>query len=239
MLLNIRLYIDYDNLNRAAKNAGLRDLVTRSLLATPVPTQAVIGDCETRIYGGWYEGSMLTQAAQNIACELGRDFPAILPFRNRAGITGKCTVTAELARSLEAEPAHHLFNTYRQRSMPRTLKCADPSSRGCTDEDCPLACLPSLFDTEMCPKDGCSVKLHDIIFQEQQKLVDTMLACDMLHAAQLGCALISLVSSDDDLLPAIRIVLLRGIPFARLHPKTYYQKAVFPPGGAPLVEIQL
>jgi len=237
--LNIRLYIDYDNVNRAAKNAGLRDLVTRSLLATPVPTEAVNGNCDARIYGGWYEGSILTQAAQKVIGELGRDFPAMLPFRNRRGMTGKCLVTAELACSLEAEPAHHLFNTYRQRSLPRTLKCVSPASRGCNDQDCPLASLASLLDTETCPKNGCSVKLHDVIFQEQQKLVDTMLACDMLHAAQSGCALISLVSSDDDLLPAIRIVLLRGIPFARLHPKTYYQKAAFPPGGAPLVEIQI
>jgi len=168
--------------------------------------------------------------------EIGRDFPAVLPFRNEIGVFGKLRVNAELARSLEAEPSYHLFNTFREKSAPRSLKCAHPSTQGCNETDCPLACLPGLFDTEQCPQNGCAIRLHDVLFRREQKLVDTMLACDMIHAARLKCDFIILVSSDDDLLPAIRVVLLDGTPFARLHPKNYYQVAGFPASGAAFVE---
>lgn len=237
--MNIRLYIDYDNLTLHAKQAGVRHIVTRSLLATEIPTTDTIGTCDTRIYGGWYEDTILTKSAQDIVVELGRDFPARLPFINKAGDSCNCTVSAELARSLEAEPSHHYFNTCRQKSMPRTLKCVRPSLKGCVEKECPLDLLPTLFETEQCPKNGCAVSLRDLIFRQEQKLVDTMLACDMIHAARLGCTLMTLVSSDDDLIPAIRIVLLEGVPFARLHPQTYHQNAAFPSGGARLIELQL
>jgi len=237
--MNLRLYIDYDNLNPDRKRKGLLDLATRSLLATAIPTSKTGGRCELRVYGGWYEATALTPLAQEITAELGRDFPVVLPFQNHAGVAGRLTVSAELARSMEAEPGRHLFNTFRRRSPPRALRCASPSTKGCLDPDCPLVSLPLLFETERCPKHGCTIRLHDIVFRKEQKLVDTMLACDMIHAARLGCDFIILVSSDDDLLPAVRTALLTGTPFARLHPKTYYQTAAFPPGGAAFVEIPL
>jgi hypothetical protein len=61
----------------------------------------------------------------------------------------------------------------------------------------------------------------------------------MIHAARLRVDCIMLVSSDDDLLPAIRVALLEGTPMTRLHPKTYHQMATFPPGGAAFIEIPL
>lgn len=131
--MNLRLYIDYDNLNPDQKRQGLLDLVTRALLATAVPTEKTSGRCEVRVYGGWYEATTLTPLAQNIIVEIGRDFPRVLPFRSTRGVSGKLAVAAELARSLEAEPAHHLFNTLRQKSAPRTLKCVHPGAKGCTD----------------------------------------------------------------------------------------------------------
>jgi uncharacterized LabA/DUF88 family protein len=234
--VNLRILIDYDNLNEDKKRKGLLDLTTRALMSKPLPTRKTGGRCEARIYGGWYEATALTQLAQQIITEVVRDFPAILPFRNMEGVSGKLSVSAELARSLEAEPAHHLFNTFRQKSPPRSLKCVHPSTRGCSEPDCPLRTLPRLFETEQCPKDGCSIQLQDLLFRREQKLVDTMLACDMIHAARLKCDYIILVSSDDDLLPAIRVALLDGTPFARFHPKNYYQTASFPAGGAAFIE---
>ena len=219
--MDLRLYIDYDNLNRNQKRKGLLDLTTRCLLASVVPTPELAGRCEVRVYGGWYEATTLTPLAQNIIAEIVRDFPAVFPFRNTTGDTGKLVVSADLARSLEAEPAHHLFNTFRRKSPPRTLQCTHPSAHGCTEPNCSLAFLPQLFDTERCPKAGCAIQLQDLLFRSEQKSVDTMLACDMIHAARLKCEFMILVSSDDDLLPAIRVVLLEGTPFARLHPKKY------------------
>lgn len=237
--MNLRLYIDYDNLNEDKKRKGLLDLATRALMSLRIPTQKTTGRCELRVYGGWYNETTLTPLAQKIIAEIGREFPAVLPFQGATGAPGKISVSAELARSLEAEPTHHLFNTFRQKSAPRSLKCTHPLTKGCNDPECPLVLLPGLFDTEQCPRSGCTIQLRDLLFRREQKLVDTMLACDMIHASRLKCDFIILVSSDDDLLPAIRIALLDGTPFARLHPKNYYQNASFPAGGALFMEGQI
>ena len=234
--MNLRLYIDYDNLNEHQKRKGLLDLITRSLLSTPVPTTKISGRCEVRVYGGWYEATTLTPLAQKVIAELGRDFPTVLPVCTKEGLTGKLNVSAELACSLEAEPSQHLFNTFRVKSAPRALKCDHPSTKGCAESDCPLTILPVLFDTEKCPRNGCSIGLHDIVFRREQKLIDTMLTCDLIHSARTGNDFMMFVSSDDDLLPAIRVALISGTPFARLHPKRYYQLAAFPPGGAHFIE---
>lgn len=237
--MNIRMYIDYDNLEAPFKVSGLLDVVTRSILATRIPTTATTGRCDVRVYGGWYENTTLTPLAQNMTAELGRDFPAVLPFLNKQAIQGRLSVSAELALSLEAEPGHHLFNTFRVKSLPRALKCEHPQKRGCKEPDCPLIFLPHLFNTGRCPKNGCSLQLTDVIFRREQKLVDTMLTCDMIHAARMQCDYVILVSSDDDMLPAIRVVLLDGTPLARLHPKNYYKLSAFPTSGATLTEKKL
>jgi hypothetical protein len=237
--VNIRLYIDYDNVSRALKKNGLLSLVTRCLLTTKIPTTTKIGRCEVRVYGGWYEGSTLTALAECIIAELVQGFPTILPFSNQAGNPGMLYITAELACSLEAEPSRHLFNTFRRKSPPRSLICAHPTTIGCADPECPLNCLPAFFNNEQCPKQGCKIGLHDLLSRQEQKLVDTMLACDIIHAARIKCDFTMLVSSDDDLLPAIRMALLDGAPIARLHPKTFYQSAAFPAGGTYFVEIPL
>jgi len=52
--MQVNLFIDYDNLTAFQKRAGLLDLVTRALMATPLKTEAAMGRCEVRIYGGWY-----------------------------------------------------------------------------------------------------------------------------------------------------------------------------------------
>jgi hypothetical protein len=185
--------------------AGLLSLVTRCLLTTNIPTMMNTGRCEVRIYGGWYEGTTLTPLAQRIIAELAQDFPTVLTFRNQSGNFGKLYIAAELARSIEAEPSHHLFNTLRTKSTPRTIICEHPATKGCSDPACPLSCLPTLFNTGNCTKHGCSMQLEDLMYRREQKLVDTMLACDIIHAARLKCDFTMLVSSDDDLLPAIRV----------------------------------
>src|SRR5665213_3270402 len=99
--MHLRLYIDYDNLNPGQKSKGLLDLVSRSLLAAIIPTTKTSGRCEVRVYGGWYEETSLTPLAQKIIGEIGDSFPAILPVQNQLGQTGRLTVSADLARSLE------------------------------------------------------------------------------------------------------------------------------------------
>jgi hypothetical protein len=58
-----------------------------------------------------------------------------------------------------------------------------------------------------------------MLTRPQQKLVDTMITVDAIYLAQSDPHLLCIVSSDDDLWPAIRTTVLLGRPTIHLHTK--------------------
>lgn len=232
------LFIDYDNLERPQKAAGLLDIVTKVLLQMPWDRARQRGSCEVRVYGGWYEGAQMTQLAQKLAVELQRDFPAILRVPTGDSML-PLTVNAELAVSLLQEPGHHLFNTYRRKGKPSNVRIEKPDDIGCVDTACVLPQMKQLLKSGSCPKAGCSVTSCDLVYRHEQKIVDTMLTCDLIHAVDRGSARIVLVSADDDFLPPLRTVLLRGGTAVRCHPKPNSQRMALPRGGPQLLEVDL
>jgi uncharacterized LabA/DUF88 family protein len=99
--------------------------------------------------------------------------------------------------------------------------------------------MKQLLKTGKCPKGGCTVLNCDLVYRHEQKIVDTMLTCDLIHAANRLPDRIILVSGDDDFLPPLRTVLLRGTAAVRCHPKPRTQRTLFPPGGSKLLEMEL
>lgn len=234
--MQVTLFIDYDNLVGLQKRTGILAITTKALMAIPLKTTATTGRCDVRIYGGWYEGNNLTPLAQRVVAEIQSAFPAIVRCATVTGDQCGLSAQAELAFSLSEEPAHHLLDTFRKKQAPSNLKCVNPTGLGCTEPTCPIKHFSTLFDLERCPEANCTFELKDIIYRNEQKLVDTMLTCDMIHAASRHCDLIIVISGDDDILPAVRTVTLRGTPVVRFHTKQYQQPVNFPPGGAPLLE---
>jgi hypothetical protein len=82
------------------------DVVTKVLVQVPWDHSITRGNCEVRVYGGWYEGNQITRMAQDLSVELQRDFPIIVrvPLGN-SNLALK--TSAELAVSLLQEPGHH------------------------------------------------------------------------------------------------------------------------------------
>jgi uncharacterized LabA/DUF88 family protein len=233
------VFIDYDNLLPRQKNAGIRDVVTKVLVQLPWDQSLTWGSCEIRVYGGWYEGDQITRMAQDLTVELQRDFPAIVrvPVGKRANLTLK--VNAELAVSLLQEPGHHLFNTYRRKGKPSNVRVEKPTDVGCVDVACVLPQMKQLLSKGSCPKVGCSVTNCELVYRHEQKIVDTMLTCDLIHAVDRVSGRVILVSGDDDFLPPLRTVLLRGGAAVRCYPKPSTQRTTFPHGGAQLLEVDL
>ena len=92
----------------------------------------------------------------------------------------------------------------------------------------------------MCPIATCSVDNSDLVYRHEQKIVDTMLTCDLIYASKNNSqAHIMLISSDDDFLPPIRTALLNGSQIYRLHPKTRQQIQQQTGIGARLIELEL
>ena len=233
------VFIDYDNLLPAQKQAGILGVVTKALIQVPIDATTVRAKCDIRVYGGWYEGTKITRLAQDVSVEIQRDFPSIIRLPTiRNGIVTVST-NAELAVALLQEPGHHLFNTYRRKGKPANVRVEEPAIVGCTDQNCVLPLMKKILKTGKCPKSGCLVTLDNLIYRHEQKIVDTMLACDLIHAAHDAVSHIILVSGDDDFLPPLRTILLRGVSVVRFHTRPNCQRASFPHGGALFVEMEL
>ena len=231
------IFIDYDNLG-IHKTSGILDIVTKVLIQTPIDLPFARGTCDVRVYGGWYEGNIMSQLAQKVAVSIQRQFPAIIRVP-RDGGTIPLLVNAELAVSLLEEPAHHLFNTYRKKGRPNNIRVYSPGEVGCIDASCLLPFTRKLLKTGKCPISTCDCKSDDLIYRHEQKIVDTMLTCDLLYATRLDLDYVILISSDDDFLPPVRTCLLRGTPIVRFHPTANAQRATSPGIGARFFEMEL
>lgn len=233
------IFVDYDNLLHAQKTAGILDVVTKALIQIPLNDVTARAKCDVRIYGGWYEGNQITRLAEDIAIQIQRDFPAIIRLPKGEGGYINVSTTAELAVALLQEPGHHLFNTYRKKGRPSNIRVQAQSNVGCVDPDCVLPLMKKLISKGNCPKQGCGVTASDLVYRHEQKIVDTMLSCDLIHAANEDTNRIILVSGDDDFIPPLRTILLHGADVVRFHPKHSNQRAVFPHAGAQLREMEL
>jgi uncharacterized LabA/DUF88 family protein len=215
-----RIFVDYDNLTEELKSKGLLDLVRKILFELEHDRLLKRVKCNIRVYGGWYEGANLTNLAEKIVLETLRDFPKTTCID---GIS--LLIEAEVAFSLIEEPAHHLFNTYRRKAKPNNIRIKSQEFVGCSETNCLIPQIKKLFKTGKCPKSGCTIDTR-LLYRNEQKIVDTMLTCDIVYSSQLGPNLVVLVSSDDDFLPPIRSISLRGIRTLRCHTKANEQRCM-------------
>lgn len=236
---SLGVFIDYDNLTLIQKTDGIFDLLTKALCLLPGNMSTRVR-CDVRVYGGWYEETQMTRMAQDVAVEIQRDFPSIihLPTDGRSP-TISVAVKAELAVALLQEPGHHLFNTYRRKGKPSNIRVETPHNVGCTDADCILPLMNTLIKTGRCPKSECSGFGQNLVYRHEQKIVDTMLSCDLIHGGGTKYDSVVLISGDDDFLPPLRTVLLHGTPAVRFHPKPNCARASFPQGGSNFVEMDI
>lgn len=237
--MNVAILVDYDNLMLDQKAAGLVDVATRVLMQLPPLAAQERGACEMRLYGGWYEGASMTKLAQDLSVAMQVDFPTIVRVPNQPGGSTPINVNASLAVALNEDPAHLLFNTFRKKGRPNNIRVQNPQEAGCAKNDCALMIIKKLLKNGKCPAASCTATSNNLIYRNEQKLVDTMLACDLLHAQMQNLDYIVLVSDDDDFIPPVRTLLLRGAPVVRVHPKFSAQRQQIAVGVTRLHEMEL
>ncbi len=237
--MKVAVLIDYDNLLETHKISGVLDIVTKVLMQLPKQVSVVRGACDIRIYGGWYEGNIMSKLGQEIAVAIQNDFPAIIRIPSALGNNILLTATAELARALMEEPSHHLLNTYRKKGRPSNIRVQKPEDVGCLSATCPLPIARKLLKSGSCPVNGCATSKGELVYRHEQKIVDTMLTCDLIYIAELGYDYIFLVSGDDDFLPPLRTVLMRGGTIFRVHPQLSVHRLPLPVTSARLIELEL
>lgn len=217
-LLAVIVLVDYDNLARLDRQRGPRYAIDRML--NVLGRRRVSGNARAffRLYGGWLDGTNLSRDAQSLIPQLRRDFPRAIPVSDRHG-THTLSVHVELAFALLCDPRNQLTHTYRRRSTPPRLRCANFPFPDCRDAvNCPIRSLEPFLRSGVCPRSNCLVEPPDILERAEQKLVDSMMLIDLVHLSGTHGDTVVVASADDDLWPGLRFVLLSGSDVVHLRP---------------------
>lgn len=218
--------VDYNNVEESERRRGIVYVIDRLISLFDPAHLRQYRRIAFRLYDGWYEMQSPTRQAQQITADIQAAFPATRTLLDQAG---KFTllVNVEPAKSLRCDPHVHMWHTYRPRSTVGNLTCRSPRSVGCTSSNCVLAPIQLLFSRGQCPEPGCNVTLRDIFTRNEQKMVDSMIVSDMFFSHLNAHAELAVVSSDDDLWPAIRMLLGRGMRIFHIHTNATRQTRSF------------
>ena len=217
----VALLVDFDNLfpPNKTKTESLVLEMNRwvSLARTSVPKFSML---RIRLYGGWLENGVLTNAASAVASAIPRDF-----FPLAGGSDGRRQVirgSVELATRLVGVPEIEWEHSFRTRKgLPRLRLSQKPRPDGCIQHDgCPIDTVQRLsrHRHRTCKHEGCFVLNETAFLVHEQKMVDALLSCDAIELARRGAHVV-VMSNDLDVLPSVAttasiskasVILVRG-----------------------------
>ena len=188
----------------------MRHVVETILSRLPTSLLPIATLVSVRLYGGWFHGRRPSPAARPLYREIAGNFPAVIHlYRN--GATHPVKTAVSLARSLSIDPQKVLTHTYRVRHAPTNLSPKKLPFSGCVQTaSCSLAGIHHLLQNKVCPQASCAVSIDDTMTRSEQKMVDSMLVVDMIHASMQGATDLVIVTADDDFWPGINMALSLG-----------------------------
>ena len=161
-----------------------------------------ISDILIRLYSGWYKENDLTNKASSVLTKLSSVdiFPLIIENNK---VSGKI----ELATSLFVAREYVFFNTYQEKyGLPRLRINRELLTDHCYNNrnNCPILLLHNFTKkkTKLCHVTNCPYRQSDVFFANIQKMVDTMIACDIIEFSD-GNNIVYLISDDIDHIPAL------------------------------------
>ena len=203
--MQVHVLVDFHNLPSSLQ-AGSPESLARVIDALIVSHCPSAREVNIRLYGGWYNEQGLSRDGTRLSQEVGASFPLSL-----LGPGGEVRyVRCEIASSLVDSRSDVFPATLRHRHGidllmrdPHPVRCVDPAN--CT--------VPVVlkWSRNGCPTPGCPVTSFEAFRCIQQKLVDTLVCCDLLSLALPDPATaVFLVSEDDDFVPALLLAAQRG-----------------------------
>lgn len=174
------------------------------IINTCVSEQEGIENIIIRLYGGWYQGNVYSQKASELQVKLQpmNIFPIL---RNGGRING----TIEMAEQ-QYGIDHIWYNTYQEKRGIQKVKIDwTQTSSGCTrSSSCPVKVLHNFIKnrTHHCSTSNCSTVQENVFIRREQKMVDTMMTCDIIsYCAEENVGAVYVISDDIDLFPALAI----------------------------------
>src|ERR1035438_976313 len=214
--------VDYDNLPITVQQAGMNNLAHQIDVVAKAADPS-LSDLHIRLYGGWYTQAGLTKKGTQLSQEIGTTFP--IPLMHSSGT--RRYLRCEIASALLSSPSDVFYATLRRRAGMRSrlaskspMWCANPS--GCTIQACVR------WSQGSCSVAGCSVVSTEAFEYYEQKLVDTLLCCDLVHLSLAQNDPIYVISDDDDMTPAILIDRKYATFISHLRRSTAIAKAYDP-----------
>lgn len=235
----LSIFVDYDNLSGKQQADGLLSVIEKVISQLVISERVGLTSrhSEVRVYGGWYEGDSMTAKGEELVARIGEEFPHTI----RVPVNDShfsIHVSATLATSMIVEPRKHLFSTFRRKQRPSNIRVLSKSAVGCVDQSCVLPLVKKTIEKGVCQGNGCSQNSTQVLYRNEQKLVDTMLSCDML-ATTGDTEVVILISGDDDFLPPLRVLALREQLVVRVHPKNVRENEYYPADLDNLIEMEI
>lgn len=200
--------LDYNNVFCVSHNLTVdrRRFIMSSVIRSIVQDHPSVDYIDVRLYGGWYQDNVLTRMGSQVMSEhLTMDlFPIVMGDQRK--IDGRQTLV-ESIHGVE----HIWYNTYREKQgVPRLIIKRYSHKELCDNNKshCPVHILERFArkQTRSCPVDGCEMSNGDAFVQMGQKMVDTMMVCDIISFSESEeVESIYILTDDVDLFPALAI----------------------------------
>ncbi len=196
------ILLDSDNLAWA----DLRPLIEGAVSLVPSPEP--VREVRLRVYGGWWDGALPTDARIALAGRLPELSPALLRVD-----TSLCRVSSEFADQLLGDPPFRnelVRDTYVRRPLDRIAVKSQPSE-ACDNPQCQLRqCRDWVRTRRACSLRDCTKRFGDYWLRPEQKKVDVHIAVDAMLAAidPRGPLNLVIASDDHDLEPALQAIRL-------------------------------
>lgn len=199
------LLLDYDNIDQSERRFGVEHVVRKAFALCDDPSRPLTR-ATARIYGGWFEGGAMTRLGQRLAAEIRLCSPVRYV---RADDAAPILIAVELATSILADPGTVISNTFRRKGYPRNIQCEKRPWLSCADSAaCPLRVVEEFVSSSVCVEQSCLVQPQDVLHKQEQKVVDTMIVADLIHASQRGDRWLAVTTRDDDIWPGLSMASL-------------------------------
>ncbi len=180
-----------------------------------------------RLYDGWYEESILTKKAQDIARIIDREYPSENEKLQRI-------ILVELAKAQASRPTFDLLHTFRRRKRLSHLRMCKITNACCEASQGAIEYLKELQTKGVCRRCDHKRPSSELVWYDEQKLVDVMLSMDIAHFAMTDqYSEIAIVSSDDDFIPAMFQTASRGKSIIHINAKAHDRTHNYYRGIAP------
>lgn len=197
------LIVDYNNIFPIGKDT--KEVVEYALSYVIQQTLDEYESIDTvivKIYAGFYRNDCLTIRASQIMQQI--TSINVIPDRYNGRIIRGDVEFGTKLYGVDFE----WKNTYREKDGPRIVVNLDLHRPQCENykQSCPIEILKKFTKgaNKICPNEDCNLRNVDIFKQYGQKMVDTLMTCDILTLAEeSNTKLISIMSDDVDLYPAI------------------------------------